>query len=127
MNASRGEGPLLLRAKPGAQTGPSAAPHPLTQAVSWEAPFPRETERGRLATRAHQDRDIVYFLQQPETHSFRLYHDYTESREGVDKYLNVVREGSTVSHPSTPVLDTADKLPTRLSTRAQLLAAKIES
>src|SRR6266566_2707452 len=50
MNASAGEAPLLLRAKPGAQTGPSAAPHPLTQAVSWEAPFPGGTERGRLAT-----------------------------------------------------------------------------
>ena len=127
MNASAGEAPLLLRAKPGAQTRPSAAPHPLTQAVSWEAPFPGETERGRLATRAHQDRDIVYFLQQPETHAFRLYHDYTESREGVDKYLNVVREGSTVSDPSAYVLDTGEKLPTRLMTGAELLAAKIES
>ena len=33
----------------------------------------------RLDERAHQDRDIVYFLQQPETHSFDLYHDYSES------------------------------------------------
>ncbi len=127
MNASAGEAPLLLRAKPGAQTGPSAAPHPLTQTRSWEAPFPGETERERLAARAHQDRDIVYFLQQPETHAFRLYHDYTESRTGVDKYLNVVREGSTVSDPSAYVLDTGEKLPTRLMTGAELLAARIES
>src|SRR5256885_7506966 len=36
-------------------------------------------------------------LQPPETHAFDLYHDYTESRAGVDKYLNVVRSGSAVS------------------------------
>ena len=127
MNAGPGEAPLILRAKPGAQTGPSAAPHPLTQTRSWEAPLAGETERERLSERAHQDRDIVYFLQQPETHAFSLYHDYTESRPGVDKYLNVVREGSTVSDPSAYVLDTGEKLSTRLMTGAELAATKIES
>ena len=127
MNAGPGEAPLILRAKPGAQTGASAAPHPLTQTRSWEAPLAGETERERLSERAHQDRDIVYFLQQPETHAFSLYHDYTESRPGVDKYLNVVREGSTVSDPSAYVLDTGEKLSTRLMTGAELAATKIES
>ena len=127
INAGAGEAPLTLRAKPGAQTGPSAAPHPLTQTRSWEAPFPGETERERLSERAHQDRDIVYFLQQPETHAFSLYHDYTESHPGADKYLNVVREGSTVSDPSAYILDTGEKLPTRLMTGAELAAARIES
>ena len=126
MNPGPGEAPLLLRAKLGALAGPGAAPHPATQARSWEAPFPGETERQRLSERAHQDRDIVYFLQQPETHAFSLYHDYTESRPGVDKYLNVVREGSTVSDPSAYILDTGEKLPTRLMTGAELTAAKIE-
>jgi len=64
----------------------------------------------RLDERAHQDRDIVYFLQQPETHSFDLYHDYTESKPGVDKYLNVVRKGSSASKPSARVLDTGQPL-----------------
>ena len=127
INAGAGEAPLTLRAKPGAQTGPSAAPHPLTETRSWEAPFPGETERERLSQRAHQDRDIVYFLQQPETHAFSLYHDYTESHPGADKYLNVVREGSTVSDPSAYILDTGEKLPTRLMTGAELAAARIES
>src|SRR5712691_2519134 len=127
VNAGAGEAPLTLRAKPGAQTGPSATPRPLTQTRSWEAPFPGETERERLSERAHQDRDIVYFLQQPETHAFSLYHDYTESRPGMDKYLNVVREGSTVSDPSAYVLDTGEKLSTRLMSGAELLAAKIDS
>ena len=64
----------------------------------------------RLDERAHQDRDIVYFLQQPETHSFDLYHDYTESKPGSDKYLNVVRKGSRASKPSAIILDTGEKL-----------------
>jgi hypothetical protein len=127
MNAGAEEAHLILRAKPGAQTGASAAPHPSTQKRSWEAPFEGETEKQRLSERAHQDRDIVYFLQQPETHAFSLYHDYTESRPGMDKYLNVVREGSTVSDPSAYVLDTGEKLATQLMTGAELAAAKIES
>jgi hypothetical protein len=127
MNAGAGEAPLLLRAKLGAQIGPSAAPHPLTKTRSWEAPFAGETEEERLSERAHQDRDIVYFLQQPETHAFRLYHDYTESRLGADKYLNVVREGSTVSDPAAYILDTGEKLPTQLMTGAELAAARIDS
>ena len=126
MNAGPGEAPLVVRAKLGAQTGPSAAPHAPTEARSWEAPFPGETERQRLSQRAHQDRDIVYFLRQPETHAFSLYHDYTESRPGIDKYLNVVREGSKVSEPSAYVLDTGEKLATRLMSGAELSAAKIE-
>jgi hypothetical protein len=64
----------------------------------------------RLDERAHQDRDIVYFLQQPETHSFDLYHDYTESKPGTDKYLNVVRKGSRASNPAAMILDTGERL-----------------
>jgi len=127
MNGGPAQAPLILRAKPGAQTGPNAAPHSLMQTRSWEAPFSGETEKERLAERAHQDRDIVYFLQQPETHAFSLYHDYTESRAGVDKYLNIVREGSTVSDPSAYILDTGEKLPTRLMSGADLAAARIDA
>ncbi len=60
--------------------------------------------------RAYQTREIVYFLQQPETNSFRLYHDYTETRAGVNKYLNVVRAGSKASNPSAFNLDTGKPL-----------------
>jgi hypothetical protein len=127
INAGSGEAPLILRAKLGAQTGPSAVPHAATQAKSWESPFQGESERSRLSERAHQDRDIVYFLQQPETHAFSLYHDYTESHEGADKYLNVVREGSSVSDPSAYILDTGEKLGTKLMTGADLTARKIDA
>lgn len=126
MNGSAGEAPLIVKAKLGAQTGDAAKPKPLTSARSWEAPFPGESERERLSERAHQDRDIVYFLNQPETHSFSLYHDYTESRPGADKYLNVVREGSTVSNPSAYILDTGEVLQSRVMTGAELAAAKID-
>lgn len=73
---------------------------------------PARPRSARIAERAHQDREIVYFLRQPETHTFDLYHDYTESRPGVDRYLNVVRTGSTVSNPSAKILDTGEPLPT---------------
>jgi hypothetical protein len=66
----------------------------------------------RLAERASQTREIVYFLQQPETHAFDLYHDYTETRPGMDRYLNVVRTGSRVSNPSAVILDTGEQLAT---------------
>jgi hypothetical protein len=64
----------------------------------------------RLDERAHQNREIVYFLQQPETHAFDLYHDYTESRPGTSYYINEVRAGSTVAKPRARDLDTGDEL-----------------
>jgi hypothetical protein len=127
MNGSAGEAPLVVRAKLGARTGAGAASRAAGTSVSWEAPFAGETEKERLSERAHQDRDIVYFLKEPETHAFRLYHDYTESRAGVDKYLNVVREGSTVSEPSAYVLDTGEKLETQIISGEQLAAMKLDA
>jgi len=64
----------------------------------------------RLDERAHQNREIVYFLQPPETHAFDLYHDYTESRLGTSFYINEVRAGSTVSKPRARNLDTGEEL-----------------
>lgn len=80
----------------------------------------------RLAERARQDREIVYFLQQPETHAFDLYHDYTESRAGVDRYLNVVRGGSRVSNPSARLLDTGESLQTQIMRGAEITAAQVD-
>lgn len=123
-----GDPVLFIKAAPGAPTGEAAKPKALTNARSWEAPPSQgPTERARLTERAYQDRDIVYFLQQPETHAFSLYHDYTEAREGIDKYLNVVRTGSTVSNPSGRILDTGQSLPGEILTGAQLKAAGIDA
>jgi hypothetical protein len=37
---------------------------------------------GAEEERAHQNRKIVYYLNPPESHSFALTHDYTETRPG---------------------------------------------
>jgi hypothetical protein len=127
MYQAPGAAALILKARPGAPVGDAAKPRPLTNARSWEAPATQgPTERARLSERAHQDRDIVYFLQSPETNAFSLYHDYTESREGTDKYLNVVRTGSTVSNTSGKVLDTGELLKAETMTGAQMRAAGID-
>ncbi len=120
-----GEAPLVLRAIKDAQVGTAALPKALTAQRSWESPFEGEKEQERLSERAHQDRDIVYFLQQPETHAFSLYHDYTESRAGVNGYANVVRVGSSASHPSSIVLDTGEQLKALEMSGAELMASKV--
>jgi hypothetical protein len=127
MHAGAGESPLILKAVKDAQTGAAALPHPATREKSWESPFAGETERARLTERAYADRDIVYFLQQPETHSFSLYHDYTERRAGVNGYANVVREGSVASHPSAYVLDTGEQLKATEMSGAEMAASKINA
>lgn len=69
--------------------------------------------------RAAQTREIVYFLEHPSTHAFRLYHDYTEERAGVDRYLNVVRAGSRAFDPRAWVLDTGEELPVETTVRPE--------
>ena len=128
MRQAPGPAALILKAKPGAPTGDAAKPHPLTSARSWEPPPAQgPTERARLGEHARLDRDIVYFLQAPDRNAFSLYHDYTESREGVDKYLNVVRTGSKVSNPSGLILDTGDALKAEILTGTQMKAAGIDA
>lgn len=127
MHAGAGEAPLILRAVKDAQVGTASLPHAATRDKSWESPFAGETERARLTERAYEDRDITYFLQQPETHSFSLYHDYTERRAGVNGYANVVREGSVASHPSAYVLDTGEQLKATEMSGAEMATSKINA
>ena len=125
MHQIAGDATMTVTMRAGVPTGPAAAPAPLTNARSWEPASQRATERARLTERATQDRDIVYFLQQPETSAFSLYHDYTESRPGTDKYLNVVRTGARVSNPSAYVLDTGEALRHETLKGAAVTAAKL--
>jgi hypothetical protein len=127
VNGTEAEAPLVLRAAKGARTGAAAAPKAASQQRSWESPYEGETEEDRLSERAHQDRDIVYFLQQPETHAFALYHDYTETRPGVNGYANVVRKGSTASNPSASILDTGEQLQAKEMSGAEMAAMKINA
>jgi len=108
-NNSPAEAPVTLRARPSTKLGPA------TSSVA-----------KRLDERAHQNREIVYFLQQPETHAFDLYHDYTESRAGVSTYLNEVRGGSTVSKPSARNLDTGEELKWEILKGDEITRAKLE-
>jgi hypothetical protein len=119
MNQYPVQAPLVIRAKQlmARASGDAAVSRPMSQAPSATAePAPREIsmEQIRVSERAVQDREIVYFLKEPQTHAFSLYHDYTETREGFDKYLNVVRRGSTVSEPSAKILDTGEPLRTEI-------------
>ncbi|MEO6223321.1 MAG: hypothetical protein ABIP90_08720, partial [Vicinamibacterales bacterium] len=127
MHQIAGDATMTLTMRAGVPTGAAAAPKALTNARSWEAAGQKPAERARLTERATQDRDIVYFLQEPSTNAFSLYHDYTESRPGIDKYVNVVRAGSTVSKPSAYILDTGEVLRYETLKGDAITAAKIEA
>jgi hypothetical protein len=60
--------------------------------------------------RAYQDREILYELQAPDTHAFRITHDYTVRNVGEKYYFNVVRAGSHVTDPESIDLDSGEKL-----------------
>jgi hypothetical protein len=129
MNTYPGEAPLVLRARAVAQRAagsPPAAAAPPPTAPADAAPRETPLNQVRVSDRAIQDREIVYFLKQPETHAFSLYHDYTASREGEHQYVNVVRTGSSVSEPSAKILDTGEELKTRTLTGADVVREKID-
>jgi hypothetical protein len=125
LHSGSGEAPLVIRGVKDIPFGALAIPKALTTRRSWESPFQGQTEEERLSERAHQDRTIVYFLQQPETHAFKLYHEYTETRPGVNGYANVVRGGSKASDPSAIVVDTGQQLTAREMSGAEMAASKI--
>jgi hypothetical protein len=124
------EAPLVVKARP--LTTPLAAataggaPRPVKAQASPVPAAPAPSMASRLSERAHQDREIVYFLQQPDTHAFALYHDYTESRPGVGAYYNVVRAGSRASNPAARLLDTGAELKVETLKGSDLLAAKAD-
>ena len=107
LNTTPAEAPLVIRARP-ASVPPGAS-----------------SVQPKLEDRAVQTRDIVYFLRPPETHAFDLYHDYTETKEGVDHYVNVVRTGSAAANPSARNLDTGEAIPARILKGAAITAAGI--
>jgi len=76
--------------------------------------------------RARQDREIVYFLKAPETHSFELYHDVTITEVGQSTYVNVVRAGSKVNNPSALCLDTGEPLKVETLKGDEITKAKID-
>ena len=129
MNIYPGDAPLVLRARavaPRSAAPPAAPAAPVPTAPGDAAPRETPLNQVRVSERGIQDREIVYFLREPETHAFSLYHDYTASREGEHQYVNVVRAGSSVSEPSAKILDTGEVLKTRTLTGADVLREKID-
>jgi len=128
------EAPLVVKARPLAKSpaapaaGGTSAPEraKARPAPAVAAPAAAPSVASRLSERARQDREIVYFLQQPETHAFALYHDYTESRPGIGAYYNVVRAGSRASNPAARLLDTGEALKVETLAGSVLLAAKVD-
>jgi hypothetical protein len=103
---------------------PAEAPLKLT-ARPMRLPSAPSSVRNRIDERALQTRDIVYYLREPQTHTFDLYHDYTEERVGTGRYVNVVRPGSAASNPSARNLDTGENLPAQILKGKAITAAGI--
>ena len=70
--------------------------------------------------RAEQDREITYWLNQPETHSFLISHDFTVTEAGTEYVHNFIRAGSEAKDPSFLNLETVVLLPLRHMTGAEL-------
>jgi hypothetical protein len=122
MNFSAAAAPLVIRAKPGLAAFTPKWPTVPGSQVTSSLP----AQASRLGERAHQDREIVYFLNDPKTSSFSLYHDYTESRPGVKHYFNVVRPGSRVSNASAKALDTGADLKVETVSGAEIVTRGLD-
>jgi hypothetical protein len=62
--------------------------------------------------RAEQDREIHYWLLEPDTHQFRISHDFTVSRAGQKYVHSFVRKGSVVTKSIVIDLGTGKQLET---------------
>lgn len=116
-----GAADLELAARPLGEAGRAE----LARAVADLEPAREAVEQAvafAVVERAAEARSIAYFLQEPESHSFRLYHDFTESRAGAGHYLNVVRKGSRASDPEAWCLDTGASLAVARHNGAEIAA-----
>lgn len=62
--------------------------------------------------RAEQDREIRYWLLEPESHQFRISHDFTVSKVGQKSVHSFVRKGSVVTRSTVIDLNTGKELKT---------------
>lgn len=72
--------------------------------------------------RAEQDREITYWLHEPDTHGFLISHDFTVAEAGTEYVHNFVRAGSEAKEPRFWNLETGEELPVRHLTGAELNA-----
>lgn len=132
MNANPGAADLVVRARPlGSAAGRPAARGDAPRAASGNAspaaaePTLEQSAAQVVGDRSFQDREIVYFLLQPDTHAFDLFHDYTEKRPGTSTYINVVRAGSRVLNPAAINLDTGAPLSVERLKGTEITTAKV--
>ncbi len=79
----------------------------------------------QVSERGYQDREILYELQEPSSQAFRITHDYTERKEGVQHYFNIVRAGSHVTEPESIDLDSGENLKWETLSGKQVKARKL--
>ena len=73
--------------------------------------------------RAEEDREIIYWLSDPNTHQFSFSHDFNIDRPGQKYAHSFVRKGSTVSDDIVFIdLDTGKRLKTRIVTGKEVNA-----
>ena len=72
--------------------------------------------------RAEQDREISYWLLEPDTHQFLISHDFNVTRTGQKSVHSFVRKGSVVSQSRVIDLDTGEELKTYNVTGKQVNA-----
>jgi hypothetical protein len=60
--------------------------------------------------RAEQDREISYWLLEPETHQFRISHDFNVAKVGQKSVQSFIRKGSTAANARFFDLDTGEEL-----------------
>lgn len=70
----------------------------LVVALAW-------TQESQPFHRAEEDREIIYWLLEPETHQFRFSHDFNITRAGQKFAHSFVRKGSTVSEKDITFID----------------------
>ena len=119
MNIYPGQAPLVLRAQRRYETAHNVRGRPPRHRPDRSAGAAPTRRRSRRWT-GFEFRNVQSRIARsstsstsPTTHSFSLYHDFTETGQGTDRYLNIVRRGSTVSNPSAKILDTGEKLQDR--------------
>ena len=101
---------------------PAAATRPTTNTATTSS---SSQSRPDLSERAYQDQEILYELEPPPSNAFRITHDYTERKVGVQHYFNIVRAGSHVSNPESIDLDTGETLKWETILGKQVKARKL--
>ena len=123
MNPGPAAAPLVVTAAPGLAPFTPAWPTQRT-GTSWSS---AASQAERLVDRAHQDREAIYRLQAPDSHTVEVEHDYTETRVGAAHYVEVVAPGETVARPVARNLDTGEALALETATGKELRARHIDA